>query len=348
MLRNADQTSMTAPHDAAERRAITGRLAGLLFAVGALASAPTNELFADPPVGQAARWIDLLAFVSGLVCLSIPWRRVPEQWFHLLPIVGTVEVALSVWGIGVHGGIYSWYYVLVAVFAAYAFDSRVQIAAHTAFVAAAFAAPIVYLHDASTASLRTLVAVPVLFAVAAVVAYLREGLEEGKAMLALQARTDALTGVANRRVRDERLEYEVARHRRVGRELAVLVLDLDRFKEVNDTDGHPAGDRLLRDVAAVLCATARSGDTVARPGGDEFCVIAPETGRADAQRLAERIEIALSSLAAAGHPLSASIGLAIFPHDGLTPEQIIDQADVDQRMVKRAGGVDRAPRLYAV
>jgi diguanylate cyclase (GGDEF)-like protein len=339
---------MKAAEDAAQRRAVTGRLAGLLFVVGAIVSAPANELFTNPRVGAAARWVDLLAFVSGLVCLAIPWRRVSERWFHLLPIVGTVEVALSVWSVSTHGGIYSWYYVLVAVFTGYAFESRAQIAAHMGLVAVAFAAPIAYLHSASNAPIRTVVAVPVILAVAGVVAYLREGLEEGKALLAQQARTDPLTGVANLRMRDERLEYEITRHRRAGRELAVLVLDLDRFKDVNDTLGHPVGDRLLRDVAAAVSATVRCGDTIARPGGDEFCVIAPETGRAEAQRLAERIEIALASLTAVGRPLSASIGLAVFPHDGRAPEQIIDRADLDQRMVKQAGAADRGRILYAV
>jgi diguanylate cyclase (GGDEF)-like protein len=349
MPRNADHhMAMRAVEDAAERRAITGRLAGLLFAVGALASVPANALFSDPPVGSAAHWTNLLAFVSGVVCLAVPWRRVPERWFHLLPIAGTCEVALSVWSVGIHGGVYAWYYGLVAVFTAYAFERRTHIAAHMTLVAIAFALPVLYLPHATDAAIRLAVAVPVLFAVAGVVAYLREGLEEGKALLAEQARTDPLTGVANLRMRDERLAYEVARHRRVNRELAVLLLDLDRFKEVNDTQGHPVGDRLLRDVAAVLCATVRSGDTVARPGGDEFCVIAPETGRAEAQRLAERIETALSTLMAVGRPLSASVGLAMFPQDGRTPDEIIDRADHDQRMVKQAGGAVRGHALYAV
>jgi diguanylate cyclase (GGDEF)-like protein len=337
---------MKAAEYAAERRATIGRLAGLLFAVGALSSLATNEMFTNPRVGSAARWIDLLAFVSGIVCLAIPWRRVPEGWFHLLPIAGTLEVALSVWGIGVHGGVYSWYYVLVAVFAAYTFERRGQIAAHMGLVAIAFAAPAVYLHDGANTTLRTLVAVPVLFAVAGVVTYLREGLEEGKALLAQQARTDPLTGLANLRTRDERLEYEIERHRRVGRELAVLVLDLDRFKAVNDTLGHLAGDRLLRDVAAVLGDTARGGDTVARPGGDEFCVIAPETGRHDAQRLAARLNVALGALIAAGEPLTASVGVAMYPHDGATPEQVLERADLDQRMVKQSGGGSAARDLH--
>jgi len=316
--------------------------------VGAAVSLPTNLLFTNPPVGAASRWINGLAFISGVVCFVIPWRRVPERWFHLVPMIGSAEVALSVWGVGVHGGIYSWYYVLVAVYVAYAFERRLQIAAHMAFVAVCFTLPVAYLADANTSAIRALVAVPLLCTVAGMVAYLREGLEEGRALLAEQARTDALTGVGNRRLRDERLAYELARHRRTGRPLTLLLLDLDRFKDVNDTDGHPAGDRLLCDVGRVLSDVVRTGDTVARPGGDEFCVVAPETGTADAQRLAERIELALAELTAVGRPLSASVGLALFPQHGSTAEQLIDHADRDQRLVKQAGGALRARSLHAV
>jgi diguanylate cyclase (GGDEF)-like protein len=340
--------AMRAVQDAAQRRAVIGRMAGLLFTVGAVVSLPTNLLFTNPPVGAASRWIDLLAFVSGVVCLLIPWRRVSEGWFQLVPLVGSAEVALSVWGVGAHGGIYSWYFVLVAVFVAYAFESRAQIAGQMLFLAVCFTVPVLYLDDAGTAAIRSLVAVPLLVTVAAMVAYLRESLEEGRAQLAEQARTDALTGVGNRRVRDERLAYELARHRRSGGPLALIFLDLDRFKDVNDTHGHLAGDRLLCDVGRALSDTVRAGDTVSRPGGDEFCVIAPGTGAAEAQRLTERIELALSELTAVGRPLSASVGLALFPRDGHTAEELIGHADHDQRMVKQAGGAQRARPLHAV
>jgi diguanylate cyclase (GGDEF)-like protein len=340
-------STMRAIH-AAQRRAITGRLAGLLFMVGAAISLPTNLLFSSPPVGAASRWINLLAFVSGVVCFLIPWRRVAARWFHLVPLVGTAEVALSVWGVGVHGGIYAWYYVLVAVYVAYVFERRIEIAAHMGFVALCFTLPVTYLADPNTAAIRALVAVPLLCTVAGMVAYLREGLETGRAQLAEQARTDPLTGAGNLRLRDERLAYELGRHRRTGRPLALLVLDLDRFKDVNDTHGHPEGDRLLCDVGRVLSTVVRAADTVARPGGDEFCVIAPETGAADAQRLAERIEVALAQLTAVDRPLSASVGLALFPRDGVHAEQLIGHADHDQRLVKQAGGAQRARSLYAV
>jgi diguanylate cyclase (GGDEF)-like protein len=348
MRRNADHPiAMRALH-AAQRREITGRLAGLLFMVGAAVSLPTNLLFTNPPVGAASRWINLLAFISGAICLLIPWRRVAAHWFHLVPLIGTLEVALSVWGVGAHAGIYSWYYVLVAVYVAYAFESRAAIAAHMSLVAVCFTLPVLYLHDPEDAGIRALVAVPLLLTVAGIVAYLREGLEASRAQLAEQARTDPLTAIGNLRMRDERLAYELARHRRNGRPLALVLLDLDRFKQVNDSEGHPSGDRLLREVARVLSETVRSGDTVARPGGDEFCVIAPETGAAEAQHLAERIELALSALTAAGRPLSASVGLALFPRDGVAADELIDRADQDQRLVKQAGGGERVRPLRAV
>src|SRR5258705_12188315 len=81
---------MKPAQDPAQRRAITGRLAGLLFVVGAIVAAPANELFTDPRVGQAARRVDLLAFMSGIVCLCIPLLHVVERRFHLLPIDGTL------------------------------------------------------------------------------------------------------------------------------------------------------------------------------------------------------------------------------------------------------------------
>jgi len=215
-------------------------------------------------------------------------------------------------------------------------------------VAVCFTLPVLYLNDPEDAGIRALVAVPLLLTVAGIVAYLREGLEASRAQLAEQARTDPLTAIGNLRMRDERLAYELARHRRNGRPLALMLLDLDRFKQVNDSEGHPSGDRLLREVARVLSETVRSGDTVARPGGDEFCVIAPETGAAEAQHLAERIELALSALTAAGRPLSASVGLALFPRDGVAADELIDRADQDQRLVKQAGGGERVRPLRAV
>ncbi len=101
------------------------------------------------------------------------------------------------------------------------------------------------------------------------------------------ALSDPLTGLANRRLLMSMAEYEVARHRRADARFAVVMLDLDGFKLLNDRYGHAAGDQMLRDVGAALTRALRSQDTIARCGGDEFCVIAPETE--DPRVLAERI-----------------------------------------------------------
>jgi len=316
------------------RRTTTGRLAGVLFIVGALASIPANLLFRHPSVGVLNHVLVAVALVSGLGCLLAPWDRIPDRVFHLVPVMASAEVALTVWAVGKHGPVYEWFYVLVAVFTAYAFDSRRVIAAHMTFCTAAAALPLFYGGGTSQQIARIGVFMPMLWVATVAVLHLREGLVRRQSELADLVRRDPLTGVGNRRLLGERLPYELARHRRTGRELTLLVLDLDDFKEVNDTLGHPAGDRLLCDVAAVLAGTVRAADTVIRHGGDEFCVIAPETGEEDAVALALRIRSALLTVGGTPNPLSASIGTAIFPQDGQTPEILLGAADTAERWAK--------------
>lgn len=319
--------------DAIGRRGFIGRLAGALFCVGAVASLLTNAILGSD-VPTAAHWANALAFGSGLVCFLVPWTRVPLRWFHLIPVVAAVEVALSMWAIGVHGDVHAWYFVLIVVFVAVLFESRAAILAHTLLISALLFAPVFY-EAASPDALETaLVAAPVLWCVSLIVAGLREGLGRREAGLAALARCDPLTGAGNLRLLEERLEYELARHRRAGRTLAMLQLDLDCFKEVNDTLGHLAGDDLLRDVAAVLAREAREGDTVVRQGGDEFCVLAPETGALEAAALAGRIQLALHRLNAVDNPLRASIGVAVFPADGASAGALRGAVDERQRADK--------------
>jgi diguanylate cyclase (GGDEF)-like protein len=139
------------------------------------------------------------------------------------------------------------------------------------------------------------------------------------------ALSDPLTGLANRRLLMSMAEYEVARHRRADARFTVVMLDLDGFKPLNDRHGHAAGDQMLRDVAAALTRALRSQDTIARFGGDEFCVIAPETEHP--RVLAARIAAAVSEAANGSASLSASVGLAVFPEDGTTIELLLRAAD---------------------
>jgi diguanylate cyclase (GGDEF)-like protein len=112
-----------------------------------------------------------------------------------------------------------------------------------------------------------------------------EARQEGLKLLSQQ---DALTGLGNRRLLHERLRYEIARHRRHGRRFSLLALDLDGFKQVNDRFGHPAGDEILKEVARSMERAVRDQDTVVRVGGDEFCILVPESSWADADHMAER------------------------------------------------------------
>jgi diguanylate cyclase (GGDEF)-like protein len=124
--------------------------------------------------------------------------------------------------------------------------------------------------------------------------------------------TDPLTGLANRRAMNERLESEWRRAARYASPLALLLIDIDGLKRINDKHGHSAGDRLLGSTAAAIRQTLRATDFGARWGGDEFSIVAPQTSRAAAQRLAERLLANLAAQDRALGEITASVGVAVF------------------------------------
>jgi diguanylate cyclase (GGDEF)-like protein len=166
--------------------------------------------------------------------------------------------------------------------------------------------------------------------------------EAREAGLRLLSQQDALTGLGNRRLLQQRLNYEITRHRRHKRRFAVLVADLDGFKSVNDRFGHQAGDEVLREIAYALQQAVRDQDTVVRMGGDEFCVLAPESDFADAERLAGRLQLAVRDAVAGMEGLGVSVGYSLFPDEGRTPEQLIEQADAAAIDAKRSARSRRA------
>jgi diguanylate cyclase (GGDEF)-like protein len=166
----------------------------------------------------------------------------------------------------------------------------------------------------------------------------RERLEREHEALRNVALTDPLTGIPNRRLLLSRAEYEIARHRRARRRFAVVMLDLDGFKPLNDRFGHAAGDELLCDVATALTRAMRAQDTVARLGGDEFCVLAPETDGPHTLPLARRISETVAEATAGVETLSASVGVAIFPEDGVSATALLHAADERLLSAKRSRG----------
>ncbi len=151
---------------------------------------------------------------------------------------------------------------------------------------------------------------------------------------------DALTGLPNRALLMDRLGHAIAQARRDDAEVALLLLDLDHFKHVNDSLGHMVGDALLEEVATRLRAVLRDCDTPARLGGDEFVVAAAVTGAADAEALAGRILEAFRPTVRIGaHDLhiGSSIGIALFPHDGDGPAALLQAADTAMYQAKKKG-----------
>ena len=153
--------------------------------------------------------------------------------------------------------------------------------------------------------------------------------------LTAQARTDALTGTSNRRGLLHSLNDMHARAQRGGHAYSVLMVDVDHFKTVNDRHGHAVGDRVLQRVAQGLRDGLRSGDVVARWGGEEFCVLLPRIGAVDAQALAERMA---QQIAAQGEPrVTVSIGVAEVELTGEVPEKLICRADAALYQAKALG-----------
>jgi diguanylate cyclase (GGDEF)-like protein len=154
---------------------------------------------------------------------------------------------------------------------------------------------------------------------------------------------DQLTGYFNHRYLHQRLGEEIVRAQRSKAPLALLMIDLDDFKLVNDTFGHLFGDRVLAWTAEQIRSTLRASDVAARYGGDEFAIILPDTDRAAATHVAERIVAALRERAfeTEDHgsvPMGASIGVSAFPADGRTGRELIATADVEMYRVKLASG----------
>jgi diguanylate cyclase (GGDEF)-like protein/PAS domain S-box-containing protein len=155
---------------------------------------------------------------------------------------------------------------------------------------------------------------------------------------------DALTDLPNRAFFGDRLDHALKRIRRRNDGLAVLVLDVDLFKDINDTFGHAAGDEVLREVARRLIVTTRDGDSVARLGGDEFAIMLQSTSETDGARIAARVSDSLSvpvEIGADSIEVGISTGCAVFPRDGTDAESLLKRADVAMYIAKRARGEAR-------
>jgi len=159
------------------------------------------------------------------------------------------------------------------------------------------------------------------------------------ALAEARAATDSLTGLPNRRAVQEALKRMIAQAGRTLAPMSVLVLDLDHFKQINDTYGHDRGDAVLAAVGDVLAGALRTSDFVGRNGGEEFVALLPETGADGALEAAEKLRAAIARVTLPGidRAITASVGAAVYPHTAADPESLLRLADRALYAAKAAG-----------
>jgi diguanylate cyclase (GGDEF)-like protein len=318
-------------------------LSSALNLVFVVASAAYADLYpADPH--PAVFYLLIAAGAASAIWLAAVYRPRSEWHFSLSVVLAVMVYAMQAWLLHAYGvamasqWLMCWTYLAVAYF----FIGRgTKLTMGVVFTALSFVLwglvfPVysllmIYAPDVSAHVESGVWNLPKFLAAASMILIL---LEERVSSAVHLASHDQLTGLPNRRLYSDRFEQALANAVRNSAQFGVLVVDLDQFKQVNDTLGHQPGDELLRVVSARFRATLRRVDTLARTGGDEFMIILDGVhGAADADRVSEALRKCLDApilLQDRPYYASASVGAAIYPDDGLT--QIHLQAVADARM----------------
>jgi diguanylate cyclase (GGDEF)-like protein len=272
-----------------------------------------------------------LTAATIVAAIAWPWRRVPRALHHALPFL---FLFVSFIARQATGGIESAYTPLVflPVLWVAVYGSSLEVSAISSAAALVLVGPLLAGAGTLADLTRTMALIAVAGGSAFVVHRFFEGLRHMATNLKELAGTDPLTGAANRRAWDEELALGIARAARDHYALSVVLIDLDDFKGFNDRQGHQAGDRLLKEVAAAWRDILRASDTLARIGGDEFAALLTGCGLDMAVTIAERLRTAVPSA-------KCSVGVATW--DGReSPEHLIGRADAGLYQAKE-GGRDR-------
>jgi diguanylate cyclase (GGDEF)-like protein len=308
------------------RPAMASTLAYLYFAGATLVLASLALPHAPDTDVPALLGISGLAYALGAVLL-VGARRLPESSIPAFLALGSLTITAAVYFDGNGASVYALLYVWVGVEAFY-FLTRRHAALQLVLLAAAYAWALSVAQSDNVPLQRWLVTVGTVVVAGLLVVYMRDRIERLVHRLSDAARTDPLTGLLNRRAFEELFELELERARRGGRNLSVLVGDLDGFKLVNDRLGHAAGDAALERLAADLEKWKRRIDAAARIGGEEFALLLPETDERGAFLVAERLRRAvLRTFADDPLPVTISFGLASWPEHGDDPELLMRAAD---------------------
>jgi diguanylate cyclase (GGDEF)-like protein len=296
------------------------RWLGVLFAAGAVLGFLGTVAPGTGGDIAAQRLVSLAALPPAVVLLAGPWR-LPPVAYHLLLAYGAVIVTLgSAVADPEVAGTVALFYVWVSLYA-FSFFTPAAASAHVGVIAVLYGTMLVDQHRSAALAQWVQVVGSV-----AVAGYVVGSLSREVRSL---ARRDPLTGLDNRRAFEEWLDWQVALARRSGEPLCVAILDLDGFKEVNDSGGHRKGDRVLVDIARAWRRDVRAADRLARWGGDEFALVASGATEQDVTRTLDRLRGATSAV-------GFSSGVARWS-PGESPEHLVDRADHALYEAKQVG-----------
>ena len=318
----------------AQSRAVQ-RTTGAAFIVGGtLALIGVAAL--DRPLAYALPCL-LAGVVVGLVILFMPPLPITSRWNHGLIACAYLVPTAAYYSLLPDAAAATPGFVFSGAVIPFRLVRRREIAIHLGVITGLLVIPLILgLGDAETVFAVSVLLVGIC-SLAAIVTVVLEAAEAQGAELEHLVRRDPLTGVGNRRLLTERLDYELRRHARNERPLSLLAFDLNGFKRINDVHGHAAGDELLVAVAQALRSGVRAQDSVVRQGGDEFCVLLPETTSAGAHQIGATLQTALAQVTAGDLPVTTGIGVAEFPSDGDTPDALLRTADERLRADKLPG-----------
>jgi len=293
--------------------------------------------------GEAQRDDDVLlatAVAAALLgaALLVAYNRLPFWSFHAVALLGTALATAAAYGWGSESAYGPLPYVWVTLFAFY-FFSRPAALLHVALMAAGYALALVEESPSEDPLDGWIATVVTLLVTGYLIAVARDRLTRLIASLSDAAHRDPLTDLLNRRGFQEAFDLELERARRADQPLSLIVGDLDRFKRVNDSHGHAAGDAVLRRVADAIRGAKRGFDRAARVGGEEFAVLAPDADEHGAYMLAERIRAAVHQAFADedDESLTISFGISTYPLHGQSADSLLRTADQALYAAKRLG-----------
>ena len=328
----------TAMLDRMSDRVVRWRSLAALFFIGGVLADLTLLL----PHGEQANTLALgmigTSAVVGGAAMFFLAARLPESLMTLVLVTGTLLVTGGVIFNHDTDAVYALFYVWVG-FEAFFFLPRRHAFAHVAFVAVAYAVGLSLSGGESpNAEARWLLTIGSVLTMGILAGALHDRAERLIDRLADAARTDALTGLLNRRWFEERMHAELERASRTGRPVTVVVGDLDRFKTINDRFGHRVGDQALQRFAAVARGFKRGIDDLARIGGEEFALVLPESDEHGGFLVAERLRRAVREAGLVDdHGVTVSFGVASYPRHATESEQLLHCADQALYLAKQLG-----------